>query len=257
MKRCIPEVFLFLSLVLSVLTSSCTTQSEPDSNPTQPEKGVVKGRVVDKDGKPVANAMIVASSTDYYNKTSTGYSDANGNYSFSLPTGIAEGSYSVSGTVTLRYQNTNFNMALYPQQEGVFSAYEGAVRDFTFRLTGPRSVTSDANDLPLGATLEVHAQPDNVDDKNLEITLQPIGPLVDGSIGQTLVVGLPENDYRIKDIPVGKYKITARDKVTGQVLGIAINGAFQEYAPSVEGLFRDADFEGSTFFELVININTL
>ncbi|MDJ1501242.1 carboxypeptidase-like regulatory domain-containing protein [Cytophagaceae bacterium BD1B2-1] len=245
-----------MGLVLSLLISSCSP-SAPDSNPNQAEKGVVKGRVLDKDGKPVANAVIVASSTDYYNKNSTGYSDASGNYSFSLPTGIAEGSYSVSGTVTFQYQGKNYTMALYPEQEGVFSAYDGAVRNFVFRLNGPRSTTSDAEDMPLGGTLEVHAQPDNVNDKNLEITLEPMGPLVDGSTGKTLVVGLPENDYRIKDIPVGKYKITARDKVTGQQLGVAINGAFQDYAPAVEGLFTDKDFEGSTFFDLVININTL
>lgn len=228
-----------------------------EPTPGKPQNGIVKGRVVDGQGKPVANAEIVASSTDYYNKTTTGYTDASGDYSFRLPTGIAEGSYSVSGTVTLKYHGKNYTLALYEESTRVFSAYDGAIRNFIFRLTGKRTVDDDETASPLGGTLEVHHQVNNVVKENLELTLEPVGPLVDGSMGKRIVKTMPANSYYLRDIPVGQYKITARDRVTGEQLGVTIQDTFNDYAPSVTGLFEEEDFIGDTRYELILLVNTL
>lgn len=248
-------------LAVALLSAAACTPSNTDGpngpDPAKPEEGVVKGRVVDDRGNPVANAKIVASSTDIYNRTATGYSNADGYYRFVVPTGIAAGSYTVDGTVTVKYHGENFTLALFRENTRVFSAYDGAVRDFVFRLTGQRSPDDDAHATPLGATLEVHHQVNNVVFENLEITLEPTGPLVDGSAGRKLVVTMPEGDYRVKDIPLGQYKITARDRVTGERLGVTIKDTFKDYAPSVTGLFDEMDFEGDTRYELLLLVNTL
>lgn len=247
-----------LTLIALLSASACQPNSEaidPASGNT--EKGVVKGRVVDRQGKAVVNAEIIANSTDYYNKTTTAYTDASGNYQLKLPTGIAEGSYRVSGTLTMKYHNKNYKMALYEEDTRVFSAYDGAIRNFQFRLTGKRTVDDDASSSPLGGRIEVHHQVDNVLGDNLEITLDPVGPLVDGSTGKKLVLPMPNNGYVLNDIPVGQYKITARDRMTGQQLGVTIQGTFTDYVPSVTTLFKEKDFEGDTFWEIILLVNTL
>ncbi|GAB3920175.1 carboxypeptidase-like regulatory domain-containing protein [Larkinella terrae] len=248
----------YLLLLVALLSSAACTKPGIDGPSTggKPQEGIVSGRVVDSQGKPVANAVIVASNTDYYNKTSTGYTDASGNYRFKLPTGIAEGSYTVSGTVTLKYHNKNFEMGLYQEDTRVFSAYDGAVRNFVFRLTGKRAADDDETSRPLGARLEVHPNFNKIDSENLEITLEPVGPLVDGSTGKKLVAMMPQRSDYIEDIPVGMYKISARDKVSGQKLGVAILGSSKAHESSLTTLFEKDQIVGSTLYDLAITVDT-
>ncbi|RAJ92272.1 carboxypeptidase family protein [Larkinella arboricola] len=220
-------------------------------------QGIVQGRVVDSQGKGVANAEIIANSTDMYDKTTTGYTDGQGNYRFKVPTGIAEGSYTLSGSLTVKYHNRNYRMVLYQEDTRAFSAYDGAVRNFVFRLTGKRTANDDETATPLGATLEVYHDFNHIALENIELTLEPEGPLVDGSTGKKLVTMMPRGDYHIKDIPLGKYTISARDKVTGRRLGVSIQDSSRDYAPSVTALFEDEDFEGSEHFRLGLLVGVL
>ncbi len=245
--------FLFVPFLF--LATSCRLNNEID--PAHPQKGVVKGRVTDSQGKPVANATVIANSTDYYNETTTGYTDSNGYYQCQLPTGIAAGSYDVTGSVTVKYHGKNYTLALYNENTRVFSAYEGAVRNFVFRLTGKRNAGDDDTSAPLGGKLEVQHDFNTMERRNIEVTLVPNGPLVDGSTGQKIVAMLSENDYYLHDIPVGKYKITARDVTTKEQLGLSIADSFKPYTSSVAGLFVDDDFPGSTHFRLAVNIGKL
>nr|WP_293845595.1 carboxypeptidase-like regulatory domain-containing protein [uncultured Arsenicibacter sp.] len=245
-----------LNSLVSLVVLSAVACTDPDAI----DKGVVQGRVTDSQGKPVANAEIVASNTDYYNKTSTGYTDANGNYRFNLPTGIAEGSYTVSGTVTMKFQGRNYKMALYTENSRVFSAYEGAVRNFQFRLTGKRAADADEDpqrDTPLGGTVEVHHDVNNLERENIELTFEPVGTLIDGSTGKKLVKTMPADSYRLYDIPLGQYKITARDKASGKPLGVLIKDKTNTYTSSVTALFEDSDFAGSMLFEMILVIAPL
>ncbi|GAB3319907.1 hypothetical protein GCM10027299_12970 [Larkinella ripae] len=247
---------LWMAVLLSATACSKPEIDGPaDSGKT--EQGIVQGRVVDGQGQGVANAEIIANSTDWHNKTTTGYTDAKGNYRFKLPTGVAEGSYTVSGSVTIKYHSKNFKMALYEENSRVFSAYEGAVRNFVFRLTGKRTADDDETASPLGATLEVHHDVNHLESENIELTLEPDGPLVDGSTGRKIVTMMPTAGYNIKDIPLGKYKISARDKASGQRLGVTIMDSFKDYAPSVTGLFEDDDFIGSEHFRLGLLVGVL
>lgn len=250
-------LFLYLTTLVTLFSCNKPGVDPVDQNPSSSEKGVVKGRVVDAQGHPVANAIIIASSTDIVNKTSTGYSDANGYYRFTVPTGIAEGSYSVSGTLTLNYHNRKFKIALYESNSQVFSAYDGAVRDFVFRLTGPRSQDSDAFSTPLGATLEVHPHPDRIVAQQVDIMLEPAGPLVDGSTGKKLVMPLEDGSTDLRDIPLGYYTISARDRSTGKALGVKIKDTPSGYASSLKTLFEDDNFEGSTEFRSILLIDSL
>jgi hypothetical protein len=68
---------------------------------------------------------------------------------------------------------------------------------------------------------------------------------------------LSESDDYLQDIPVGNYKITARDVVNNKMLGITLADSFKPYTTSVTGLCTDDDFVGSTHFKLAINIGRL
>jgi hypothetical protein len=247
-------------LLMSGLLTTMACSPLPDSvtpNSGTLETGIVKGRVVDSQGKGVANAEIIASSTDWHNKTTTAYSDAAGNYRMKLPNGMAEGSYSTSGTISLTYHGQKFRMALYQENTHPFSAYDGAVCNFQFRLTGKRTVDDEAGSSPLGGRIEVHENVSQVDKQHLEITLEPVGPLVDGSQGKTLVLPMPSEDYVLNDIPVGQYRITARDRSTGQKLGVKIKDKPGQDAPSLTTLFTEKDFPGDTFWEIILLVDTL
>ncbi|GAB4000080.1 hypothetical protein GCM10028807_51980 [Spirosoma daeguense] len=248
------SLLLAFAIGITACKHKCDTVPPKEDNT---QEGIVSGRVVDSQGKGVSGAEIIASNTDHHNKTTIGYTDASGNYRLKLPTYIAEGSYTVSGTVTLKYHGQNFKMALYEEDTRVFSPYEGAVRNFQFRLTGKRRVDDDSNSSPLGGRIEVHHQVDNVVWENLEITLEPVGPLVDGNTGKKLVLIMPRNNYVLNDIPVGQYKISARDRVTGQKLGVTIKDTFTDYASSVTTLFKEKDFVGDTFWEIILLVNSL
>lgn len=251
------KLFTYLMLLMA-LNTACQkpgVAGDPDSAST--EQGIVKGRVVDSQGNGVANAEIIANSTDYYNKTSSGYTDAGGNYRIKLPGGVAEGSYSVNGTVTINYHNNYYKMALYEENTRMFSAYEGAVRNFVFTLTGKRSVDADETDMPLGATLEVYHDFNVVNAGDVEVTLEPVGPLVDGSAGKKIVTGLPTANHSIMDIPLGNYKITACDKANNRQLGVTIHDSGKAMAPSVTGIFTDNPIPGSTVFDMGLIIGAL
>ncbi|MFD1143480.1 carboxypeptidase-like regulatory domain-containing protein [Larkinella insperata] len=247
--------FLMMALLGAV---ACTKPGvEGPQAPAKVEQGIVQGRVVDSQGQGVANAEIIANSKDIHDKTVTGHTDAQGNYRFKVPTGIAEGSYTLSGSLTVKYHNRNYRMALYQEDTRAFSPYEGVVRNFVFRLTGKRTADDTETATPLGATLEVYHDVNNLVFENIELTLEPEGPLVDGSTGKKIVTMMPQGDYHVKDIPLGKYKISARDKVTGQRLGVSVQDSSRDYAASVTALFEDEDFEGSEHFRLGLLVGVL
>lgn len=117
-------------------------------------------------------------------------------------------------------------MALYEEDSRAFSAYDGAVLNFVFRLTGKPTAEYGDTALPLGGQVEVHCDFNPVESANVELTLEPMDPLVDGSIGKKIVRALPKNSSCLCDIPVGQYKITALDLVSGKPLGITIKDSF-------------------------------
>src|SRR4029077_186138 len=95
-----------------------------------------------------------------------------------------------------------------------FSSSDGAVRNFHWKLTGQRPGLSDTTQFSsfYGAGLSVADDTGNfvLNDKYIEVTLVPSGPLVDGSAGSTLTLpGGDWNSYVIGDIPLGRYALSA------------------------------------------------
>jgi len=174
------------------------------SNPAndKAEPYVVKGYVRTKDGKPVQGAEVFADNTQYYNNNTIGVTDANGFYRIELP---REGAtYNMTADVNTEFNGKPFTFHLESDLNQAFSGKDGAVRNFTMKsLTGQIFVYS-------WVTWAI-GQPDfKIED--LEVTLTPVGKLMDGSEGTKIVkkIGPVDGGLGIGDIPLGKYKATAR-----------------------------------------------
>src|SRR5690606_1252525 len=84
---------------------------------------------------------------------------------------------------------------------------EGAVRNFEWRLTGKRPEPLSGE---YGGLVTFDSYPGvYIDDKQIEFTFTPLTPLIDGSTGTTLQLKSPDG-YTLKDIPMGRYEVTAR-----------------------------------------------
>ncbi|GAB3523617.1 hypothetical protein [Emticicia fontis] len=251
MKSIICLLLLTFSTFACADKCKCTEPTPEESNSGKIEKGVVKGRVTDVNKKPIANAKIVANSLDYQDAR-IGYTDANGNYTIKLPTGIGSGSFYVRGSVKIKYNGQNYDLALFTENDGQFSPYDGAIKNLTLKLTGKRT-GNFGDDGFYGGTIEILHDFDNLEVGNIELTLVPDGPLVDGSTGQTVVRRVAANDYHIYDVAVGKYKITAKDISTGKKLKVKVRYEEKDYSDSTVGVFIPP-YELAEHYELTLLI---
>lgn len=236
-----PLYFLFNILLLAYFITACTTDPDTDPAPSLPQKGYASGKATDTGGKPLANADIVVNNSQFYNSNILGRTDANGQYKLEL----TQGSWYVRGTVTVSYDNKKYVLDLHPDREGGFAGTEGAVCNLQWKLTGAKPTEFGGNGY-YGGLVEVYGEGNFVDTQQLELTLDPVGPLIDGSAGEKIVRQLQGQSIgQTKDIPIGRYRITARYLPTGQILNLRLRNQDQSYASSVTSSF-DPAYAGAT-----------
>lgn len=169
------------------------------------EPGIVKGRVVTSDGRPVGGAEIIADNTLFYNTNVIGYTDQNGFYRLNVSNPV--GTWQMFGGVSLTYDGQVFNVDLTVDDPSAFDGATGAIRDFTLsmrNLSGPVLIQTSIGD---------YTPYDEI-----EITATPVGPIIDGSDGETIVSGLEitGDGWAVRGVPFGRYRITARHIPTGE-----------------------------------------
>jgi len=210
-----------------------------------PKPGKVRGYVKDASGKPLAGATIGVRSTLIGGAYSgaQGKTDANGYYEFVVPRGVAH--YYNAG-YAIDYGDGIAGIGLHPADGQIdsFASVDGAVENFVLLSHG---ITSRANlsenpRLPAtyyGGALFIGAYVVSADDAStyptsiventvVEITLTPDGPLADGSAGKTIVVRKTigfEGSYWINNIPVGRYRISAKLTGSSKALKMTYNGS--------------------------------
>lgn len=164
--------------------------------------GVVKGRVVDTQGKPIAGAKvwIKPALTTGLVQTRT---DANGQYSAEgLITSIP---YNVFVWNKFTYNDKDVCMRVAPVSTDQYDSFvpkTGVVRDFKLKLTGP---IEDRDDIFYGADLRILQ---NTPGK-VEVTFTPMAPLPDGSAGKPFTRS-GERSAMFTNIPLGVYRVTAQ-----------------------------------------------
>ncbi|MDI2132676.1 carboxypeptidase-like regulatory domain-containing protein [Yinghuangia seranimata] len=176
------------------------------------EKGVVKGHVSDGLGNPVKGAKVVVDNQLLYDSNMVLVTDDRGDYRAEMPPMAA--TYAVTASFDKTYNGTKYTFRLAAQNPDPFAGNEGAVRDFTWKLSGPQE---DLPDAFYGGSVLFYLNPTNpadggyADSTNVQFTLTPVGTLADGSTGKTVTRKAEStgDGFGVRDIPVGRYKITA------------------------------------------------
>jgi predicted small secreted protein len=202
----------FLNILFAVLSlSSCNTTAGsglPNSSDAG-SAGTMSGVVLDSKGQPLAGATVFAGHTLYYNTNALATSDVKGQYSVSVKS--PAGSWYAGGQIKRNYNGQQYTFDLIPDNTAPFNGSEGAIRNFTWRLTGTKP-----DGQPVGARLTVYTDffdPELLDwVKDIELKLVPNGALVDGSVGQTInrkLIKTADGQEGLIDIPFGLYTVSA------------------------------------------------
>jgi hypothetical protein len=243
----------FLLVIFLLGFMACTKPGVSDAiapDTGTPQAGYVSGRVVDWQNNPIKGAEIIVNNTGRVTNNLVGYTDATGRYRIKLETGgPLVGSYYVRGHTKVNFQGLTYNLALFVEDDSAFSPEEGAVKNLTLKVAGPRSNFADSG--YYGGTLEVDNHSSNAHFPNIEVTLEEIGPLADGSNRGTQVAR-PDWLYAY-NVPVGKYRITARDVLTNKPLAVRNYYYDKTYQASTTGIFEPI-LADSDRYKLVVEV---
>ncbi|MFI7451871.1 carboxypeptidase-like regulatory domain-containing protein [Nonomuraea sp. NPDC049714] len=182
-----------------------------DKGTLEVEAGVLKGRVVGADGRPIQGAEIAADNQLLYNSNLIVSTDADGFYR--VDTDVAA-TFHVTASMKIDFNGKKYAIDLAPEDDTSFAGPTGAVRNFTWKLTGERPDGLGHYGSSVLFYLD-NVDPQNpevyLEDENVEVTLTPEGPLADGSAGQTITrraIRTPDGSGLV-DVPLGRYRISA------------------------------------------------
>ncbi|MEZ0608006.1 carboxypeptidase-like regulatory domain-containing protein [Fibrella sp. WM1] len=235
-------------LLLSGLSlTACKKNTIDPTEPTDPingpggKAGYLVGKVTDPQGKALPRATVYTDNTVFRGRGAEVKTGNDGTYQIQLVQDL--GQWVAKGYILKQYNDRTYKINLDPENPDSFTDSEKPVRNFQWKLTG--HIPDQSLDLYYGGTLEMSRDPnmDLYDNENVEFTLTPVGPLIDGSTGKTLTLRAKRRyDTFLKDIPMGRYKITAVYKPTGQALRVCdyYNDSDYAYASSVT-----VDFTGT------------
>jgi hypothetical protein len=216
--------------LLSILLFSCTEAEDGQEieQPLEAQSGYLIGEVRDSAGKPLQGVRILVDHSIFFNSNITTSTDAHGRYKVAVP----RGSWYAFAMHQVSYGGENFTFYLHPEDERGFGE-EGGVRNFTWKLSGTRPQPLSGN---YGALVTLDNFPGvYIQVNEIDFAFTPLGPLVDGSTGKTLV--LRTNDsYTLTGIPLGRYRLTA--SYHGRPLEFRRWNSEDEFATSFEVNFK-------------------
>jgi len=196
----LPALFGFI-----ILTTACKKSGEQEGTGAQPN--ALTGKVTDSKGNPLANVEVTVENqmTGNHNTRSV-LTNTDGTYKIELN---SVGIYQASAYIKKNYNGVEYYLPLHPDNTDLFNK-EGAVRNFVWKLSGriPNEagyyggsceISPDINEIPIE------------DLQNVEFTLTPIGPIIDGSAGGVIKINpvRVSSYFVIRDIPIGRYSATA------------------------------------------------
>ncbi|KRE33046.1 hypothetical protein ASG85_15355 [Paenibacillus sp. Soil724D2] len=235
-------------------TPAPTPEPTPEPTPApvpsveEVEPYVVKGYVRDAKGNPIPDVEIFADNTLLYDSNLLAVTDESGHYRIELPQ-IAT-TYRMGANITKEFNGKNFTFHLAADVDRPLAGSTGAVRDFTWKKFDGHifvypNFSSFDDSLP------------EFDMSDLEITLTPVGPLLDGSTGQTLIKrgGPVPGGAGIDHVPIGRYKASARWLPEGhEPLPMQISVKGGKYADSAEFEFGESITTSYYISEFVVKL---
>lgn len=195
------------------------------------QPGWITGQATDAQGHPLPNVRViirngsVTMGTNSYFEVTT---DAEGRYAQQ----VYDATWGVTAYVSTEYKGRSYNLWLHPVDEidtPSQPSAAGLVKDFVWRLAGPRPAAKQNPDSPdayYGGIIEIgndaefgafsgggfgepHPYPAG---STIRLALTPDGPLLDGSAGAAVTQDLAPDTLTqavLRDIPLGDYTATA------------------------------------------------
>ncbi len=244
------NAFGSMLLFFMVITAANCTKSPADvvknENYEGVEAGLLKGRVTDAQGKPLAGVKVYAGHTAYYNTNVVAVTNADGYYKMDINN--PGGTWTVHAEVERQYNGVGYTFYVYADNADPVSGTAGAVRKLTWKLSGPIPGLSNGK---YGAKVAYYDNsPVYIRGEEIEFTLTPDGPLVDGSAGQ-VITGFATAQFSMEgtavgsgldDVPLGRYRVSARyipqNEGTPKKLGIRLRD-MGDYADEVTINFEE------------------
>lgn len=180
----------------------------------EPLPNTVRGHALSLDGQPLADVDIVVDETVSYDANLTTTTDDEGHYELEVP----DGSWRVWATHHPLYLGRTYELDLHPLDDDSFAGADGAVRDFEWRLEGEKPAPLSGTH---GGTVYAYVDSSIARAEDLQLTFEPVGPLIDGSVGET-VVRTPDAGGMIEDVPLGQYRIQVYDGRRSQRLKLRL-----------------------------------
>lgn len=199
----------------------------PEFPELEPKPGHVRGHVRDVHGKPLKNAKIGIRSSGVGGGYSgaQGVTDANGYYEFAVPWGAC---HFYNAGYAIDYGQGRAGLGLHPADGELdsFASDNGCVENFVLLPYGIGD-RDNVQDQPsyagnyYGGAIHVDYtvsegrifdQPTDLPPgSQLEITLTPHTPLLDGSTGRTIVVRKPVGTpFYVLNLPIATYQVSAK-----------------------------------------------
>ncbi|MCA1665949.1 MAG: hypothetical protein LC793_00775 [Thermomicrobia bacterium] len=188
------------------------------------QPGTLSGTILDARGRPLHTGTVTVTAESATGTVNTGrrvtITVTTGQYAQRVP----DGYYTLRASIAIPYGGQKFNLPLASDRSPYGSGADsrpGLVTNFQWLLSGKQSFTTLADTEPsayYGAALQVsETPPDNgtflsntYRNSNATFTLAPVGPLVDGSTGDTLTRTVPTySPGYLLDIPLGTYTVSA------------------------------------------------
>lgn len=256
---------LFYLILCIMPMVACSKKNDSTAGgPPESQKGVITGKITDPSGKPLEGATVYAGHDTYYNTNVIGVSDSKGIYTLDLR-GQPNGTWSIHADVVKKFNNRTFKFRVDPVNSDPLTTTEGGQRDLKWQLEG--QIPGTTNDARLGGYVTfMQTGTDYIPTEEIEFILEPVGVLVDGSIGQTITRRAEVFPYNLnglynyeglRDIPVGTYKISAVHKpASGDPFQLTVSPqGSSDYAASVTATFNQETAYTFQEIALLINVN--
>ncbi|RYX85893.1 hypothetical protein EON83_03820 [bacterium] len=198
-----------------------------------PKSGFVRGYVKDTSGKPLAGAKlgIRASATGGFYSGAQTTSDTRGYYEIKVPWGSA---HFYSAAYTIDYAGGRASLSLHPAdgEAKSFPSGKGAIENWVLLPYGVAdrdgasekpNYTSDYYGGAINVDYHTTDRPplEGAEDDYLpegaeiELTLAPVGKLIDGSMGQPFVIlrhvgNSSWENFNVNNLPIGVYRLSAK-----------------------------------------------
>jgi hypothetical protein len=179
MRNLLRGLFLLVGWLLIANTNNAAGTAIPHV-----EKGIVKGRVTDGDNRPIVGAKVVIENTQFYADYVYATTNSDGYYSTSVP----NGSWKASVRIEKKLAGKLYRIDLHPDDPAPFAGTKGAVRNFIWKISGPRSDGGF-----YGSDLAVCNEPGTVLlIEDVMVTLTPVGELINGTKGAVIQKSLTD-----------------------------------------------------------------